>query len=90
MQEAELAKEKMHGRLACGRALVVHLASEKCFTESQQRPPKVVGPACRGNISSSSSGSGQNTSKSAKIAAIKSKLKDLEGENSNAKKLRQS
>lgn len=90
MQEAELAKEKMHGRLACGRPLVVRLAGEKYLTEPQQRSLKVMGSVSRGTISSSSLGSEQSTSKSAKIAAIKSKLKDLEGESSNAKKLRSS
>ncbi|RYR06616.1 hypothetical protein Ahy_B05g073925 [Arachis hypogaea] len=58
MQEAKLAKEKMHGRLACGRPL--HLIR---------------------------SGMGQ-TSRSAKIAAIKNKLKSLE-EGSRTKKQKQ-
>ncbi|KAK4784503.1 hypothetical protein SAY86_018871 [Trapa natans] len=90
-EEAELAKEKMHGRLACGRPLVVRLASEKYLAETQQKSSKVMGSASRGGILSSGSlGLEQSPSKSAKIAAIKSKLKDLEGESSNAKKLKPS
>ncbi|XP_031378584.1 probable RNA-binding protein 18 isoform X1 [Punica granatum] len=89
-EEAQLAKEKMHGRLACGRPLVVRLASEKYFAETLERPPKAAGPASRGSISSSSSSLGQGSSRSAKIAAIKSKLKVLEEESSNSKKQRPS
>ncbi|XP_031378587.1 uncharacterized protein LOC116193986 isoform X3 [Punica granatum] len=80
----------MHGRLACGRPLVVRLASEKYFAETLERPPKAAGPASRGSISSSSSSLGQGSSRSAKIAAIKSKLKVLEEESSNSKKQRPS
>ncbi|KAK9063187.1 hypothetical protein SSX86_017057 [Deinandra increscens subsp. villosa] len=32
-EEAKLAKEKMHGKLACGRPLVVRFASDKYLTE---------------------------------------------------------
>ncbi|CAM8905985.1 unnamed protein product [Rhodiola kirilowii] len=57
-EEAKLAKEKMNGRLACGRP--------SCCSASV--------PTC----------------KSAKIAAIKSKLKDLEEESYHAKKAKHS
>lgn len=83
MQEARLAKEKMHGRLACGRPLVVRLASEKYMVESAEHSSKGVSEACK--ASASGSGSGQ-LSRSAKIAAIKNKLKALEEEGSSAKK----
>ncbi|KAH1088174.1 hypothetical protein GLYMA_07G227900v4 [Glycine max] len=43
MQEAELAKEKMHGRLACGRPLVVRLAGDKCMLETTDRSTKAAG-----------------------------------------------
>ncbi|XP_030534953.1 uncharacterized protein LOC115744009 isoform X2 [Rhodamnia argentea] len=83
MQEAELAKEKMHGKLACGRPLVVRLASEKYLVDTVENSSKVRGHLDKTCISGSSSG---QMSKSAKIAAIKSKLKALEEENSNVKK----
>ncbi|KAG5143873.1 hypothetical protein JHK82_019568 [Glycine max] len=41
--EAELAKEKMHGRLACGRPLVVRLAGDKCMLETTDRSTKAAG-----------------------------------------------
>lgn len=83
MQEAELAKEKMHGKLACGRPLVVRLASEKYLVDTVENSSKVGGQLDKTCISGSSSG---QMSKSAKIAAIKNKLKALEEENSNGKK----
>ena len=43
MQEAKLAKEKMHGKLACGRPLVVRLASEKYSVETVEKLSKGVG-----------------------------------------------
>ena len=43
MQEAKLAKEKMHGKLACGRPLVVRLASEKYSVEIAEKLSKGVG-----------------------------------------------
>lgn len=83
MQEARLAKEKMHGRLACGRPLVVRLASEKYLVESQENLSKGVGEANKTSTSGSSSG---QMSRSAKIAAIKNKLRSLEDEGSSTKK----
>ena len=43
MQEAKLAKEKMHGKLACGHPLVVRLASEKYSVEIAEKLSKGVG-----------------------------------------------
>lgn len=83
MQEAKLAKEKMHGRLACGRPLVVRLASEKCTEEAAQNSAKAVHEAGKTSIAGGSSG---QMNRSAKIAAIKNKLKALEEECSSAKK----
>ncbi|GAB4858307.1 hypothetical protein Ancab_009780 [Ancistrocladus abbreviatus] len=82
-EEARLAKEKMHGRLACGRPLVVRLAGEKCLVETVEQSSKTLGesykPTSSGNIS------GQ-MSRSAKIAAIKNKLKTLEEDSNRSKK----
>ncbi|XP_024027563.1 probable RNA-binding protein 18 isoform X1 [Morus notabilis] len=82
-EEARLAKEKMHGRLACGRPLVVRLASEKFLAESEGSSPAGVGEA--GKASGAGNSLGQ-MSRSARIAAIKNKLKALEEEGSSAKK----
>ncbi|XP_062120337.1 uncharacterized protein LOC133834679 [Humulus lupulus] len=82
-EEARLAKEKMHGRLACGRPLVVRLASEKYMVESAEHSSKGVSEPTK--VSTAGSNSGQ-LSRSAKIAAIKNKLKTLEEEGSSAKK----
>jgi len=86
MQEARLAKEKMHGRLACGRPLVVRLASEKSAVEAAENLSKTSVVTNRSTSSSSSSGP---MSRSAKIAAIKNKLKALEEDGSRAKKPKQ-
>lgn len=83
-QEAKLAKEKMHGRLACGRPLVVRIASEKYLEQAAQDPSKATtGDTNKTSLVGSSSG---QMSRSAKIAAIKSKLKSLEEESGSAKK----
>jgi RNA-binding protein 18 len=60
--------------------MVVHLASEKCSMNlsNSQRPLKDKKP-------SGGSGGG-HTDRAAKIAAIKNKLKSLEGEESSAKR----
>lgn len=86
MQEAKLAKEKMHGRLACGRPLVVRLSSEKYSVEEAENPSRRAGEATKTSLSASSSG---QMSRSSKIAAIKNKLKALEGEGFSAKKQKQ-
>ena len=83
MQEAKLAKEKMHGRLACGRPLVVRLASEKYLEEAAQNSSKAGGDTKKSGTASSTSG---QMSRSAKIAAIKNKLKALDEERGSAKK----
>lgn len=83
MQEAELAKDKMHGRLACGRPLVVRLASEKYLEEAAQKSTRTMGESNRTGLSSTSSGP---MSRSAKVAAIKNKLRALEEESSSVKK----
>lgn len=86
MQEARLAKEKMHGKLACGRPLVVRLASEKSAVETAENSARTSGVT---NRSTSSSSSSVQMSRSAKIAAIKNKLKALEEDGSRSKKPKQ-
>ncbi|KAK9143824.1 hypothetical protein Syun_013224 [Stephania yunnanensis] len=91
MQEAQLAKEKMNGRLACGRPLVVHFASEKYLLDAAAaaaaaNSSRGIGETSRPKIMGSSSGL---TSRSAKIAAIKNKLKTMEEESCRMKKPRQ-
>ncbi|PIA49249.1 hypothetical protein AQUCO_01300239v1 [Aquilegia coerulea] len=85
-EEAELAKEKMHGKFACGRPLVVRFACEKYLVESEANPSKTIG---EGNKSSFVGNSSGQMSRSAKIAAIKNKLKALEDDGSCLKKPRQ-
>ncbi|KAL6132060.1 hypothetical protein ACLB2K_070431 [Fragaria x ananassa] len=85
-EEAKLAKEKMHGRLACGRPLVVCLSSEKYLIQEPHNPSGQSGEATKTSHSASSSGQMSRTSK---IAAIKNKLKALEGEGFSAKKQKQ-
>ena len=87
MQEAILAKEKMHGRLACGRPLVVRLASEKYTLETTNCSTKAL---CEGQKLHVTGGSTGQTSRSAKIAAIKNKLKSLDEDNSRTKKQKHS
>jgi hypothetical protein len=87
MQEAILAKEKMHGKLACGRPLVVRLASERYALETPASSTKAVGEGHKLHLTGG--GTGQ-TSRGAKIAAIKNKLKSLEEDNSRSKKQKQS
>ncbi|KAE8077750.1 hypothetical protein FH972_016281 [Carpinus fangiana] len=82
-EEAKLAKEKMHGKLACGRPLVVRLASEKYLVEAAEKSSKGAGESNKTSLSGSSSG---QMNRSAKIAAIKNKLKALGEESSSAKK----
>ncbi|RDX66602.1 putative RNA-binding protein 18 [Mucuna pruriens] len=89
MQEAELAKEKMHGRLACGRLLVVRLAGEKCMLETTDNSAKAVGEGHKMHLTGGGGGGMGQTSRSAKIAAIKNKLKSLEEESSRTKKQKQ-
>lgn len=79
MQEAVRAKEKMHGRMACGRPLVVRLASEKYPIEGLAKSSRSV-------EGSRSSLSGGQTSRSAKIAAIKNKLKAIDEEDHKTSK----
>lgn len=82
MQEAIRAKEKMHGRMACGRPLVVRLASEKYPIEGLAKSSRSV-------EGSRSSLSGGQTSRSAKIAAIKNKLKAIDEEEDHKTSKRQ-
>ncbi|XP_020248914.1 probable RNA-binding protein 18 isoform X2 [Asparagus officinalis] len=81
-EEAQLAKTKMNGRLACGRPLVVRFASEKCSADAAD--PLKTSTDLK-NLSSGSSTSGQ-VNRNAKIAAIKNKLKSLEEEGCSMKK----
>ncbi|XP_026379019.1 probable RNA-binding protein 18 [Papaver somniferum] len=81
-EEAQLAKQKMNGRLACGRPLVVRYASEKYYLEMLTTAPKpfkvgIVSEEKKASQPGSSTHTGQ-MSRSAKIAAIKNKLKSLE------------
>uniref|UniRef100_A0A7N2RAC5 RRM domain-containing protein n=2 Tax=Quercus lobata TaxID=97700 RepID=A0A7N2RAC5_QUELO len=82
-EEAKLAKEKMHGKLACGRQLVVRLASEKYLVETTKKLSKGVGDSHKTSLSGSSSG---QRSRIVKIAAIKNKLKAMEEDSSISKK----
>ncbi|CAL9243261.1 unnamed protein product [Arabidopsis halleri] len=76
-EEAELAKEKMHGRLACGRPLVVRLASEKQLEDISHDHSKRSLPEANRTRFVNGSSSGQ-MSRDEKVAAIKNKLKALE------------
>ncbi|CAA7059518.1 unnamed protein product [Microthlaspi erraticum] len=69
----------MHGRLACGRPLVVRLASEKLLEEdsSHDRSKRLLPEAAKRTRFVSGSSSGQ-MSRGDKVAAIKNKLKALE------------
>ncbi|KAL3834342.1 hypothetical protein ACJIZ3_009078 [Penstemon smallii] len=89
-EEAILAKEKMHGRMACGRPLVVRLASEKCPMEEQGNSSKNGGERRKSTFSGGGGGGGGEISRSAKIAAIKNKLKTMEeDDHKNSKKQKQ-
>lgn len=77
----------MHGKLICGRPLVVRLAGEKYLMEAANTSCKITGVTGKSNFAGSYSG---QTSRSAKIAAIKNKLKAMEEEESrDSKKPRQ-
>ncbi|KAK2366816.1 putative RNA-binding protein [Trifolium repens] len=86
MQEAILANEKMHGKLACGRPLVVRLSSERYALETPSSSTKAVSEGHKLHLTG---GGTEQTSRSAKIAAIKNKLKSLEEDNSRSKKQKQ-
>lgn len=83
MQEAILAKEKAHGRLVYGRPLIVHLASEKYLADGEENSAKAVEAKKYGVTTSSCSG---EMSRSAKIAAIRNKLKAMDEEPPESKK----
>ncbi|CAO2838767.1 unnamed protein product [Amaranthus hypochondriacus] len=85
-EEARLAREKMHGRLACGRPLIIRLASEKSTAETAESSQKLAGVVSRSGHSGSTSG---QMSRSAKIAAIKNKLKVMEEDGHKVKKQKQ-
>lgn len=84
MQEAQLAKEKINGKLVCGRPVVVHLASEKCFLDSGNAPRALKDKKHAGGSGSKLA----QADRAAKIAAIKNKLKSLEGEGCSNKRPR--
>ncbi|GAB2265163.1 hypothetical protein Dimus_000228 [Dionaea muscipula] len=84
-EEAMLAKEKMHGRLACGRPLVVRLSGEKCQVETADNLSKTHAVTKKAATSVDSSGQ----LRSARIAAIKNKLKALEDDGNRSKKSKQ-
>ncbi|CAH9116143.1 unnamed protein product [Cuscuta epithymum] len=77
-EEAQLAKEKMHAKLVCGRPLSIRLASEKLLMEGAENPSKAVGVTAKSYLSGGSSST--RMSRGAKIAAIKNKLKSMEEE----------
>ncbi|KAI3731330.1 hypothetical protein L1987_62518 [Smallanthus sonchifolius] len=87
-EEAKLAKEKMHGKLACGRPLVVCFATYKYLTEMEDKYGKSSGRGGSNKSNLSGTESGQ-TSRSAKIAAIKNKLKTMDGEGHDKKRQKQ-
>lgn len=82
-KEAELAKEKMHGKLICGRPLTVRIASEKSTVEAEEATYQRIGTSNKSSLTGWSSG---QMSRSAKIAAIKNKLKEMEEESSGTKR----
>lgn len=84
MQEAQLAKEKMNGKLVCGRPMVVHLASEKSSMDSGDSHRAFKDKKLTGGSASKSA----QTDRAAKIAAIKNKLKSLEEEGCSTKRPR--
>lgn len=85
MQEAQLAKSNMNGRLFFRRPIVVRLASEKTTAEGTCNVRSTSMDAKQSSISCSKLA---HMDKDAKIAAIKKKLRSLEGEGSSAKKPR--
>ncbi|PWZ55865.1 putative RNA-binding protein 18 [Zea mays] len=84
IQEAQLAKEKMNGKLICGRPMVVHLASERSSLGSSSSHRAVKDKKLAGGSGAKS----QYTDTAAKIAAIKNKLKSLEDGGCSTKKPR--
>ncbi|XP_062206196.1 uncharacterized protein LOC133908084 isoform X2 [Phragmites australis] len=83
-EEAQLAKEKMNGKLVCGRPMVVHLASERCSLDSSNTQRALKNKKLAGG----SGGKSGQTDRAAKIAAIKNKLKSLEEEGCSTKRTR--
>ncbi|XP_070027146.1 uncharacterized protein [Nicotiana sylvestris] len=75
----------MHGRLVCGRPLVVRLASEKYLMEGAESSFGADGETSKSNFVA---GSSAQMCKTAKIAATKNKLKAMEEENQNSKRLK--
>jgi len=83
-EEAQLAKEKMNGKLVCGRPMVVHLASEKSSLDSSHSHRALKDKKMTGGSAIRSA----QTDRAAKIAAIKNKLKSLEEEGCSTKRPR--
>ncbi|KAK8939169.1 hypothetical protein KSP39_PZI011693 [Platanthera zijinensis] len=84
MQEAQMARTEMNGKMAFGRPLVVRYACEKYFMDAKDRRKC---PFDLKNTCSLGSVMGQMI-QIAKIAAIMNKLKALEQEGCGAKKLK--
>ncbi|KAJ1693583.1 hypothetical protein LUZ63_010281 [Rhynchospora breviuscula] len=84
-EEAQIAKSNMNGRLVFGRPIVVRLASEKATAEGTKTLGATSADAKQSSTSCSKLAS---LDKDAKIAAIRKKLKSLEGEGSSAKRPR--
>ncbi|XP_010482620.1 PREDICTED: uncharacterized protein LOC104761265 isoform X2 [Camelina sativa] len=70
----------MHGRLACGRPLVVRLASEKHLEDSSHdhHSKRSLPEANRTRFVTGTSSTSGQMSRNEKVAAIKNKLKALD------------
>ncbi|XP_078432956.1 RNA-binding protein-like RNA recognition motif protein [Wolffia australiana] len=82
-EEAELAKSRMHGRLACGRPLVVHFAQERWSPEvNPVTSDRAASKDRKGkNLTTAAAASSSIcTSRAATIAAIRGKLKAMDEE----------
>ena len=80
-QEAELAKSKMNGRLACGRPLVVHFANERPGMDVNAVKVGVGAADRKSRKTSGAAGlSMGQSSRASTIAAIRGKLKSMEEE----------
>ncbi|KAJ3682045.1 hypothetical protein LUZ60_014618 [Juncus effusus] len=82
-EEAKLAKEKMNGKLIFGRPLVVRLSTERISIEGRNNLSNFGHPKAKqlkNNVKC------DKLDRNAKIAAIRNKLKSLEGEGSSVNK----
>ncbi|KAJ1269643.1 hypothetical protein BS78_07G227400 [Paspalum vaginatum] len=84
-EEAQLAKEKMNGKLVRGRPMVVHLASEKSSMDSAGNSHRAVKDK---KLAGGSGPKSQQTDRATMIAAIKSKLDSMDKEGCSTKRPR--